>query len=454
MTLIPRPKPRSTPPSAAPAIARMATAALAIVAAAALFACAPRSIGTGVVLWAPKDGGLETGQQVRVLKESQLQGVYYVRPEGEKGKELLEIPAARVRLFKDEKEAGAFRQAYAPLAAQFAFALKDALPVREKPDSESRKVYMLREGQLVKVVGRGEQPESVGAYQNYWYQVLTDDGYEGFCFGQYLRAFAAEGDPEAQAAKLMTQDPQLDHLLSTTWRPEYFLDMMRKGRIDLARFRTDVGLFPEPENSAVLLVTPSYSLSFEYKGVEKAGAGRYLFTGTELRVTFADSDESRVVVSYLYKGRQFSVPYYAVTENLDELIAREQDRRRAIYDQLAARGRILQSTTYGTIELQDGQRFRWTGLGGFAARISARASTGSGTVDFPYFAAKALAGSYQGVITFRFDGDAEGEGTSFLFNLENRGIRLALLRPQDIVEQEATGTDISPLILFFTFSGA
>ncbi len=415
-----------------------------------LSACAPRLLGYGVVLWAPKEGGFQTGQTVRVAKESQLQGVYYLQAEGAKG--LREISAARVRLFKERGEADAWGKEYADRVNQFAYAVKNSLPVREKPDPEARKIYLLREGQLVKVVGRESRPQRVGAYENYWYEVLTDDGYIGYCFGQYLRPFLADGDPEAQAARLMSMDPALDRLLATVWRPEYFLDMIGSGRIDLVRFRPEMGLFPDPGTRTVRLVTPAYSLIFEYQQVEQVGTGRYVFTGTELRVSL--SGDNRIVVSYPYKGRQVSAVYYEVKEDLDEVIARERNRRKSIYDGLTAGGRLLQSTSYGHIELQEDMRFRWNGLGSLASRISRRTAAESGVVDFPYYLSKELRGQYQGVITFRFDGDPEDGGTSFLYTLEDRGIRLVLLRPQDIVAGEAARTGLSPLILFFTFAGS
>lgn len=415
-----------------------------------LAACAPRPIGYGVLLWAPEGSALQTGQSIRIMKESKTQGIYYFQSPD--GKELREMPAWRVRFFPDQEQAEAFGGQYAREPALFGFAMKDALPIREKPDPVSRRIYMLREGQLVKVVGRGEAPETVGSYRSYWYQVLTGDGYEGYCFGQFLRVFASEGSPGEEAARLMSQDPELDRLLAAVWRPEFFLDMINKGRIDLLKLRPDVGLFPEPAHGRIRLVTPAYALAFDYKSVEKVGTGRYVFGDTELRISMTSGD--RIVVSYPLKGRQVSGVYYQVKEDIEQVILKERERREAVYRNLTARGTLLRSTGYGNIELQEGMRFSWAGLGSLASRLGLPEAQASGSVDFPYYLSRELGARYHGVITFRFDGVPEERGASFLYILENQGIRLVLLRAEDVVDQEAVRTGLSPQILFFTFSGS
>jgi DNA-directed RNA polymerase subunit H (RpoH/RPB5) len=415
-----------------------------------LAACAPRPIGYGVLLWAPKESALQTGELIRIMKESKAQGSYYFQAPD--GKKLQETPAWRVRFFQDPQQAEIFRGQYARELALFGFAMKDALPIREKPDPVSRRIYMLREGQLVKVVGRGETPETIGAYQSYWYRVLTEDGYEGYCFGQFLRPFVSEGSPEEEVARLMSQDLVLDRLLAAVWRPEYFLDMMNKGRIDLLKFRPDVGLFPEPAQGRIRLVTPAYALTFDYKSVEKVGAGRYVFGDTELRISMTSDD--RIVVSYPVKGRQVSGVYYQVKEDIEQEILKERERREAVYRGLTSRGTLLRSTGYGNIELQEGMRFSWTGLGSLASRLGLPDAQGSGSIDFPYYLTRELGARYHGVITLRFDGVPEDRAASFLYILEGQGIRLVLLRAEDVVDQEAVRTGLSPQILFFTFSGS
>ena len=85
----------------------------------------------------------------------------------------------------------------------------------------------------MKVVGRSAAPETIQQYTDYWYEVATEDGYSGLCFGHFLKAFTTAGDPVQEAQRIMSQDEALDRIMSTTWRPDWFREMLARGTIDL-----------------------------------------------------------------------------------------------------------------------------------------------------------------------------------------------------------------------------
>ncbi len=192
-------------------------AALAVALSIALSSCV-RNIGYGLVLWAGEESPIHTGEILPVQQESKIQSTYLIRLPGTK--ELAEVPTWRMRLFATKEEALQGAEEYAPYQNMYAYSQRDGLPLREEADQEARRVYKLAEGQLVKILSRGEQQITIGNYEDYWYLVLTEDGYQGYCFGYYLPVFSPSGDPKEEVEELMAQDPMLEALLGTDWRPE------------------------------------------------------------------------------------------------------------------------------------------------------------------------------------------------------------------------------------------
>lgn len=412
--------------------------------------CSAKPVGYAVVLW-DENESFKTGELLAVMEESKIRKTYLVVAEGEK--DLRDIDAFKTRFFELKADANAFIRDYEPYFNQFAFSEKDGLPVREEAHQEAKRIYKLKAGQLVKVLKRETELVAIGSYQDYWYRVLTDDGYEGFCFGYYLSGFESRGNPREEAQILMGQDTLLDKLLSEIWRPEYFKEMIDKEQIDLYRLRQDIGLFPSADSRAVRLVTAKYSINFTYEKIEKMGIGRYHFQSgdqqKDLRISIVRDD--RIILSYNIAGRAVRVVYILLEENLEEVIEQEQSRRLKIFGTITKRGRVLKSTGYGNIRLQEGLSFEWTNFGRLGSQIFLKEVKGSGSVDFPFFLSAELAGEFDGIITFRFDEYQAEEGTSFLYKIDQKGIRMVFIRSENIDDLVVGRAGLSPLILYFTF---
>lgn len=412
--------------------------------------CSAKPIGYAVVLWDESEE-FKTGELLEVMEESKIRKTYMVIAKGEKN--LRDIDTFRTRFFELKADADAFIRDYEPHFNQFAFSEKDGLPVREEAHQEAKRVYKLQAGQLVKVLKRETELVAIGSYQDYWYRVLTDDGYEGFCFGYYLSGFESRGNPWEEAQILMGQDPLLDKFLSEIWRPEYFAEMIDKERIDLFRFRQDIGLFPAAGSRAIRLVTAKYTINFTYEKLEKTGIGRYHFQNgdqqKDLRISVVR--DNRIIVSYNLAGRAVSVAYILLGEDLEEIIEQERSRRLEIFSTITERGRVLKSTGYGNIRLLEGLSFEWTNFGRLGSQIFLKEVKGSGSVDFPFFLSANLVGEFDGIITFRFDEYQAEEGTSFLYKIDQKGIRMVFVRSENIDDLEVGRAGLSPLILYFTF---
>jgi len=438
---------------------RMCAAAVSVALPVLLLSsCGMRAAGYGVVLWGEMQSALQTGITVPIVREAPINSNYLVLVPGEPRPR--EFAMGRIRFFRARADAARFSQTFAPFVQSWAVSMKQdppPLPIRDQASQDGRVIYKLKPGQLMKVVGRSEGKETIQQYADYWYEVVTEDGYSGFVFGYYLKVFSTAGDPVQEAQRILSQDDALDRILSNTWRPDWFREMMARGAIDLAIFRDDIGLFPSPSDKVMRLVLPQYSLEFHYTDVQKLGESTYVFTGSDLRVSVLD--DQRISIYYHYKDQRVAGLYTLIPGEVTDLVTAEQKRRQAIFDGITAKGASLTSSAYGTIALSDGMRFSWTGYQKLVPSLISSDVNGKGRVDFPLHAAKDLAGTYDGVITFVFDkgGDSgpagstgpAGSSVSFLYKAVPGGLRFTSLDSDSVNNLVVTHPGISPAVIFF-----
>lgn len=390
-------------------LGRIGAAAGGALPALLLVACGPTPLGYGVVLWS--DGGaLPAGAVILVLEESSIENRYLVRPgAAERGAEPVPVARWRVRVFPEPEQAAAFAAGYAPFAASYGYAARNGLPVRAAASATADIVYKLRAGEVTKVLERSAQPEQVGVYENYWYEVLAADGTVGYTFGEFLPVFESGGDPHAEAARLLAEDATLEQLLATVWRPDEFRAMVVTGRYDLNRFRAEYGLFPDPAAQVFRLVTAAGTREFAYESIERVGDGRYVLlledTVSRLRLTLQSA--TRLAVTYADGARTVTRIFAALRSDVTELIAAERARRDQRYARLLARGATWRSTGYGTIELDADSGYRWRGFQALVPGLVPAGLPGTGRVDFRYAPGEELAGRYDAVITFLFAAKAD-----------------------------------------------
>jgi hypothetical protein len=416
-----------------------------------LCSCGGRGVGYGVVLWGDAGGSPPTGALVRVVQESPINSSYLIAVAGERKPR--EYPMGRVRIFKRRGDALAFATTYTANVTSWAVVMKQdppPLPIRDTPDPDGKVVYKLKAQQLVKIVSRSANPTTIKPYTDYWYEVATEDGFAGWCFGHFLKPFTAAGDPTAEAQRVLSQDETLDRIMGATWRPDWFRDMLARGTIDLSMFREDVGLFPSPSEKLMKLVLPLSTFEFRYNDIQKLGSGTYVFSGTDLRISVLD--DQRISVSYRYKDQPVTGVYTLMKDDVAGVIAAEQKRRSDLYDGLAKKGTTLASSAYGTIRLQGDMRFSWDGYAKLVPALISAAARGKGTIDFTLRAAKELAADYDGAITFLFDtADAQNaRAVSFLYKATTGGLRLTSLAKDSIQGMTVTHVGISPIVIFFT----
>ena len=365
--------------------------AWAVVAVLVVAACDRGPVGYGVVLWSA-DGELPTGAAVDLIEESSIEETYLARVDAEHTagppQDPLTVDQWRVRRFAEAEQAAAFAASYAGFSASFGYTERSGLPLRAEASATAAIIYKLRPGELIKVVARGGERAAVGVYENYWYEVLTEDGTVGYTFGEFLVVFESAGDPRAQMDELRATDPVLERILATVWRPAYFAAMVRSGRYDLQRFRADYGLFPDPGAQVFTLVTESGTYRFPYREIERIGSEVYVLhpaddtagggasgsasgsvsgsaasgtdqAATPVRITVVNP--RRIALSHVLEGRLVTPEFLDLQRDVPELIAAERARRDLLFADLVRRGERLTSSSYGTITLAEQRRFRWRG---------------------------------------------------------------------------------------------
>lgn len=434
--------------------------ALGVVAVLVAVACGREPIGYGVVVWS--DGGaLPTGAVVDLMDESELEATYLARipaPASGVEHEPLPIRQWRVRRFAGAEQASAFAAAYAPFTATYAYTERSGLPIRAEASATAAIIYKLRPGELLKVVGRGDEPVTVGVYENHWYEVLAEDGTVGHTFGEFLVVLDTDGDPQAEIARRRAADPLLERVLTTVWRPAYFSGMIRTGRYDLTRFRADYGLFPEPAAQQFTLVGEGGTRRFPYREIERVGANVYVLhppggagNGDAAPARITVLSDTHVALSYVLDGRLVTPEFLDLQRDVPAQIAAERARRDLLFADLMRRGAQLTSSSYGTFTLRAGRRFQWHGYDALVPGLVPSGLAGSGSVDFRYAPAAALGGSYDGAATFTFDRPGEPVELTLLVEYGSGGVRLTPAVPNRAARLVAE-VSRSAVVMFFTFS--
>ena len=415
-----------------------------------LVACGSRAVGYGVILWGESKGAPQTGAVVAIVRDTLINDAVLIAAPGERAPR--EYLAGRMRTFKTRALATAFAKTYAANATSWAIVTKTddpPLPMRDTPKADGKVVYKLAAKQLVKVVSRSAAPVAINPYTDYWYELVTEDGYTGYAFGHYLKQFTVTGDPAAAADTLRAQDDTLALIMGNTWRPDWFVTMASKGALDLTMFREDVGLFPVPDQNMIRLVLPLQTFEFHYtQPPQKQGTRSYTFPGTDLRIDVLDPDGGRINVTYTQNNQLVTRLYVTMSDDVAAIIAAEQKRRTDIYTALLANGATLTSSAYGTIHLAQDMGFTWEGFGKLVPALIGPAARGKGTIDFTLHVAKEIAGSYDGALTFVFD-EYPNAGVSFLYKAASGGLRFTSLAKDSVQDFFVQAPSPTPTVIFF-----
>ncbi len=369
--------------------------AVAAVCTAIFASCSGRRIGYGVLLWAPDKSSFKTGQIVTVKSESKINNTYSIVASGAKSP--VDLPTWRIKLFSSEKEAVNFSLSYSPMVPLFAKATANGAAIRDNPDASATRVYRLRQDQVVKVISKEPKEVTIDGIKGYWYQVLTGDGVLGYSFDANLQVYnpADQTQQQQSVGQLL-----LNKVLSSTYRPQYFQQMIDNNRIDLKRFSTKFGFFADQKTNTVHIVMPDYDLTFKYTGIQDRGSNDYTFTGTSLEMIIQNPDQIRLLYSD-NKGNQQDQTFVHIKQDIGMLVEKERNRRLQVYSTFLDKT-PFSSDYYGKIDLHANMSFDWNGYSRLVPNIIPAGAGSTGVVAFPLYLSDSLKGSYDGVISFVF----------------------------------------------------
>ena len=416
-----------------------------------LVSCSPR-IGWGVVLWTIKGTSAKSGSIVPVYLKSNITKVYVIGLDGTK--ERLEVPLWQIEMFSSKRAAGKRVAQMADMVSLYLIAVRDGLPVRDKPTNTAvaKRVYRLRQNEMVKALRRVDGEAVYTGSEKLpgdWYEVLTMDGTRGYVFSYTMRMFDENSGSAPVQQTAQTDPAAINMLFSRTWRPAWYASMISDDTVDLDYFSLRFGLFGDAINRQLRVELPAISKVFQYSGISQNGDW-IVFESTDLRIKL-ESDNS-LLASWgppsdgtpedsagWHAGDSF-MRFVVVEKDIREAIRSEEARRsdalKSFFAASAVTGKAkgdgtgilkFSSPTAGSLELWPSGLYSWKDTlflpAGFPPSADDTAPEQKGTITFGLRLSSDLARIWQG--GFSLYPDSTGQRADYVYRLETKGLTLA-----------------------------
>ncbi|MCL2602068.1 MAG: SH3 domain-containing protein [Treponema sp.] len=432
-----------------------------VVFGALLFSSCSRNLGYGVLFWSSENPAVPSGTVLRVHIRSNINRVWVVATPREfrtayNQINRFEVPLSHLELVGSKRRALERAEAFAPYALLYAETLQSGLPIRETPDNVSRRVYRLREGDIIKILHPVNGQAVIGTdgepLPGRWFRVLTQDGTAGYCFSFRLRVFEHTDGPLVASSEERYQeeyDPELERLLSRTWSPESFGTMVSTRRLNLnelaKQWNFDAGL----ETGTARIRTADIDRSFSYTQIRSSGGSTWRFEGTTLQMSLRN--ENTLAVQFTEPGgmlRTFN--FVALPTRVDDIIHQETVRREALFRNIFQHGPEFTSTNFGTLKLAENGRFTWTGNMLLTPQVIPHSALGSGLVEMSLFLSNQIAQQHAGAFTMYFDGVGGARfPVNFMYSLDAHGLRLEHAPQTSMDGLTVVRRSSSPLVIYF-----
>ena len=420
--------------------------------------CSCSRLGWGILLWSTEEPPIRSGTVLPVYIKSNIDKVWVVgvpetliKDKSEPDK--IEIPLTQFEFAGSRKKANLRAQDFAEYASVYAENLQDGLPIRDNPDNGSRRVYRLRLGEIIKVLDivEGNPPISTTGdpLPGDWYKVLTHDGVTGYCFSYRLRIFNHLEGPLQAAVVTRNEaepDPDLDMVLSRTWSPESYLQMLTSRRINIRELERNYRFDPGQDTGIAKIVLPDMEKEFVYDGIYPDGERAWRFEGTSLQMNLRTN--TTLAVQFTEdNGSRRALVFVALSSDVNDLIIQENSRREAQYAAIYEQGPVFTSNNYGTIIFTQANGFSWTGFDLLVPQLIPFEAKGEGQVYMDLFIAQSFTERYTGAVTFRFSGS--NTILRFMYSLDNQGMRLEVVPDYAVEDITVTRRSSSPMVLYF-----
>ena len=415
-------------------------------------------MGYSVLLWNVPEYKLSSGEILPVYIRSNISQVYVVGIADEEdvnAKELqkIEIPLWQLTDPVKKSKIGNVVKKYEDCAKQYASVKLDGLPCRAEPVNTAKQVYRLRKGEVIKLLykGTGQAPMTGGkALEGDWYKILTSDGTQGWCFSYNLNIYETDENGEQVGGEKIEEEEEEDNyynsILNKAWYPDSFSTMISSGNIDLTKLHPSYNFMIDTVNNKVSLNMSGIHESWDYTGYKKSDDFEYTLNDIPIIIVYKKS--AFIVVRYTDdSGKPQELNLVTLGEDINAIVTAEKERRVNEYNKVAKASGDLSSSSYGNLSLNTDGTFRWTGFKLLVPSIINAGAKNAGTCSVKYAVSKTLAASYDGVLTFKFEGT--NDEVNFLYKLEADGLRLEAATDATYNGILVTARSSSPLIMYF-----
>jgi len=405
------------------------------------------------LLWTTEDPQIASGTVLPVYIRSNIDKVWVVGvPETSKK---IEIPLTQLEFAGSKRKAQKRAEEFAEYAKVYAENMQDGLPIRDDPDNGSRRVYRLRPGEIIKILEKatGNPPISATGepLDGDWYLVLTNDGVRGYCFSYRLKLFEHNQGPLLAASAALREtvhDPDLEMVLSRTWSPEFYQQMINSRRIDIAELEKKYRFDPGQDAGIAKIFLPDIEREFMYEGIYPDGERSWRFEGSDLQMNLRTN--TTLVVQFLdSNGSRRTLLFAALGADIDDIIVQENTRRETQFMTIYNSGPVFTSNNYGTIAFTESHGFTWTGFDLLVPNLIPTSSRGTGRVYMDVFLSTSLAERYTGAFTFRLTDVTPNRNLVFMYGLDNQGLRLEVVPDFGVEDVTVTRRETSPVVLYF-----
>lgn len=422
-------------------------------------------IGWGLVLWTVQGTTARSGSIVPVYLKSNITRQYVIGADP-KSRERIEVPLWQVEVFRSRRLAERRASELGALAPLYLIAARDGLPVHPSPStSTDKRVYRLREGEMVKALAEVEGEALYTGGQRLpgrWYEILTKDGTRGYVFSYTMRLYDENSGESPASIAGKTNTAAIDTLFSRTWRPAWYQGMMNEATVDLDYFSLRFGLFADAKNRQIRIELPATSRAFSYTAISQDGDW-LVFEGTELRI-FLESQTSLIASwspasatpAYLASAAaeiedsagwtsadtlvRFSVPDHDVRELMRAEEGRRGDAIKSFFATVAGVSgqngngsgvQTFSSPQAGSLEFWPSGLYSWTDSAflpaGFSPSSDESKDVQKGTVVFGARLSPELSQAWQG--GFALYPEDTGLRSDYLYRLDRKGFVIARALP-------------------------
>ena len=338
-----------------------------------------------------------------------------------------EIASFRGFVFRTLQEAKAAQSELWEYKDLFAYA-EAKTPVRETADVQSSRVYILREGQVVKIISRGKDKVQLGErLSGYWYKIITDDGIIGYCFDRNLTIYMDDG--KGNSTRTVDITMFTDRFFGSQWYPVEYREEMEEDYPNLAILRDGRCLWGNPDKKEVYLRDGKKEIRFKFTEVKQQSHNRIIFIGSSVDVTFYP--DGRLFVRYSDDGVDRSEFFTTLDTPLQDYIAEQNRQKSNEYNLLLQRVQYYESLENGRLQFDSDGNFIWTDRYDAVTDFIPPANGDRGIVDNHRYVSEKLkkARGYDGVITMTFSRTAKE--MSFIFKRLTNGDLQLIYIPED-----------------------